>query len=118
MAALDAYLTDRADLAGLGSPAQLTAPLLASAIGGGCDKGTRGELAWAAARPWLEPIRFSGVPAGPQPAHWYDRNNSATTAASGALTLRYTYRTQVRRASSPPSAIQTGNSSRSVRGQA
>ena len=55
--------------------------------------------------------------AGPQPAHWYDRNNSPTTAASGALTLKYTYRTHGRRASSPASAIQTGNSTMSVRGQ-
>ena len=27
-------------------------------------------------------------PRGLQPAHWYDRNNSPTTAASGALTPR------------------------------
>jgi hypothetical protein len=28
--------------------------------------------------------------------HWYNRNNSPTTAASGALTLKYTYRTHDR----------------------
>jgi integrase len=39
-AALDAYLTDRARRAGLGGPAQLTGPLLATATGGGCGKGT------------------------------------------------------------------------------
>ncbi len=116
MAALDAYLTDRAHRAGLGSPAQLTAPLLATATGaaaarapGGAGVGDGAALA--------RTDRLSDVPAGPQPAHWYERNNKPSTTASGALTLKYTYRTQVRRASSPASAIQTGNSTSSVRGQ-
>jgi integrase/recombinase XerD len=43
-AALDAYLTDRARRAGLGSPAQLTGPLLATATRGRLRQGHLWEL--------------------------------------------------------------------------
>ena len=43
-AALDAYLADRARRAGLGSPAQLTGPLLATATGGRLRQGHLWEL--------------------------------------------------------------------------
>jgi site-specific recombinase XerD len=49
-AALDAYLTDRACCAGLGSPAQLTGPLLATATGGRLRQGHLWELVRRLAR--------------------------------------------------------------------
>jgi site-specific recombinase XerD len=44
VAALDAYLTGRAHRVGLGSPAQLTGPLLATATGGRLRQGHLWEL--------------------------------------------------------------------------
>ena len=55
VAALEAYLTDRAHRAGLGSPAQLAGPLLATATGGGCGRGTCGS--WCAGSPALRASR-------------------------------------------------------------
>ncbi len=81
MAALDTYLTDRARRAGLGSPAQLAGPLLATATGGRLRQGHLWELVRRLAR-------TAGIDTWQELSPHSLRHSAITFALDAGATLR------------------------------
>ena len=81
VAALDTYLTGRAHRAGLGSPAQLTGPLLATATGGRLRRGHLWELVRRLAR-------TAGIATWQELSPHSLRHSAITFALDAGATLR------------------------------